>query len=643
MTSYRDIILVDTVALAAATEGSSSGGSGQLDPSGLLHIFAGDSTTWQAQANGGMRDAFGQLDDPSGALEGATGFINLGASGWTLSSFVTQGPTPNFVGPVAGSANWNYQFVKNGGSPDAAPITVTLADCVTLLGQQADTQRCAITLCLGINDVILYPATGNMSQGDIEDYVEGYLRTSVETLRAAHQLLTIILRCPNPMIARPALYYITDRYPTFGTDLTYAAALVAKWNTALRNAYRKVAAEYPYVIYWDCYETTFGEPDTTTATVTNYPALLDMVHPSISSYYNMGRDYAQLITGLPGAVPYGRLQLADLLATTNGTYATEEYSRYCEGHPEKYTMAVQGLIGAVGSNYMDIGASIGNFNVGVAGRLPIYVEVENLTTQRFSGYTAVASGANTRLISIAVNATMQTASTALPVRVWVEKSIASNDTYLDPLQFNYGTNRKSYRTGVVAASGYMDLYFNSVEGMFRIDALRTLTGLSLAIGGGVDTTIDLGSGWSIGSWTPAALHMRLLKTGDWSSYNDKPGLLLVTQSAIDPKAREAPYIVTAANRLSELYAMGLVAGYQPGCTTITISTGIAVASDVTIEAFVFASNVRTSLGSATIATNAVGGTITHSSRNWTPGEALELVVTAPASYTGTAFVSGVCS
>ena len=89
--------------------------------------------------------------------------------------------------------------------------------------------------------------------------------------------------------------------------------------------------------------------------------------------------------------------------------------------------------------------------------------------------------------------------------------------------------------------------------------------------------------------------------------------------------------------------MGAVAGYQPGCTTVTVSTGIAVVTDVTVEAFVFASNVRTSLGSATIAANAINGTITHSSRNWTPGEALELVVTAPASYTGTAFVSGSCS
>ena len=324
MPGYADIVLVDTDALAAATDGGGSSSVGQLDASGLLHIFAGDSTTWQAQANGGMRDAFGQLDDPSGALEGATGFLNLGASGWTLSSFVTQGPTPDFVGPVAGSANWNYDFVKNGGSPDAAPVTVTLADCVTLLGRQSATQRCAITVCFGINDVILYPATGSLSQAEIETYVQGYLRTTVETLRAAHSLLTIILRCPNPMIARPALYYITDRYPTFGTDLTYAAALVAKWNAALRAAYRKVAAEYPGVIYWDCHETTFGEPDTTTATVTNYPALSDMVHPSISSYYNMGRDYAGLIAGLPGAVPYGRLKLADLLATTNSTYATEE-------------------------------------------------------------------------------------------------------------------------------------------------------------------------------------------------------------------------------------------------------------------------------------------------------------------------------
>ena len=634
--------VADGVILIQATEGSGGGGS-SLDPSGLLHIFAGDSTTWQGQANGGMGDAFAQLDDANGMLEGSAGFLNLGASGWTLSGFVTGGATPGFVGPVAGDTYWNYAFVKNGGSPDRAPILVTLADCVTLLGTLADTQRVALTICFGINDLILYPATGNLTQTQIETYIQGYLRTAVETLRAAHSRLTVILRCPNPMIARPALSYVTAQYPTFDSDLPYAAALILKFNTALRNAYRKVAGEYAYAVFWDCYETTFGEPNTTTATTTNYPALQDMVHPSVSSYYNMGRDYAGLIAGPPGAVPYGRLKLADLLATTNSTYATEEYDRYCEGHPEKYTLAAQGLIGAVGSNYMDIGTSIGDFNVGVAGRLPIFVEIENLATQRFAGYTAGASGANTRLVSITVNATMQTAAAALPVRVWVEKSVASNDTYLDPLQFNYGSYRKSYRASVLAGNGYVDLYFYSVDGMFRIDALRTLTGLSLAIGGSVDATIDLGSGWSIGSWTPGALHMRILKSGNWSSYNDNPGLLLVNQSAVDPKAREAPYIVTAANRLSELYAMGLVAGYQPGATTITVSTGIAVASGVTVEAFVFASNVRTSLGSVTISANAINGTITHSSRNWTPGEALELVVTSPGSYAGTALVSGVCA
>lgn len=616
---------------------------GNIEPNNLIHIFAGDSTTWQGQANDAMGKAFDELSESAGQLAGATGFLNLGASGWTLSGFVDNGPTTGFVGPVAGDTYWNYEFVKNGGSPDRAAILVTLDDCLTLIDDLGALQRKAITLCFGINDVILYPATGNLSQSAIEAYVVNYLRIAVEALHEADRKMPIILRCPNPMLARPALSYITSGYPTFDSDITYAAGLVNKWNAALRNAYEKVASEYAYTIFWDAHETTFGSPTITTATVSNYPAYTDAVHPSIEAYNWIGRDYANLLTLTPGFVPRGRVKLADALATTNSTYATENYSRYCEGKPEKYELVASCLLIGIGSNYIDLGLGIEKFLAGTKGRSPIYVQIGELATQRFASYSAGASATNTRLTSVAPNATMQTATVGLPVKVWADVSTAFEDSYLDPLFFGYSTYRKAYKATLQAGNGYIDVGFTAVDGLFRIDALRSLTGLSLAIGGGVNVTEDLGANWTLGSWTPAALQVRILRTGDWSAYQGKNAALLVNQSAIDPKSREAPYAVGCADRLSGLYAMSHVTNYQPNCTTITVSTGIAVASGVTVEAFVFASNLRTSLGSATITANAINATITHSSRNWVPGESLELVVTSPGSYSGLARLSGVCS
>lgn len=640
-------VMAEAGAATIAAIGSMASGWRLYGPQGFtpdnqLHIMAGDSTTWQAQANGGMGYAFNDMNVPGGILDNSLGFCNMASSGWTLEGFVTGGATPGFVGPQVGDPYWNYDFKKNGGSPDRAAIAVTLDDCITFIGTLDPLQPVIFTICLGINDVLLYPATGNLPQDEIQAYIAGYLRTAVEALRQAKPGMPIILRVPNPMIARPATLPSDANYPTFSTDLSYAAALIDKWNNALRDAYIEVSEEYDYVVLWDVYTTTMGFPDPLVDTVSNYPAYTDNIHPSISSYYSLGIDYANLLRAPQGTVPYGRMVLAEALAETNATVLEDQYALYCQGHPELYQLVATCDLVGVGSNYMDLGMGLGDFSAAVAGRSPIYIQIGTLAAQRFTSFTALASASNTRLVSITPNSLMQTATAQLPVKVYVDISEGTGDAYLDPLIFDYSTYRVSYRAVIAGAGvGYMDVAFVASQGMFKIKSLRDLTGLYLALGDGVDVNLDL-STWSVLSWTPSALQMRIGKTGDWSAYNQANAALLVTQSAIDPKEREAPYVLGAVGRLSSLYAMAECTNYQVECTTISVTTGIAVATDVTVEAFVFASNLRTSLGSVTITANSYNGTITHASRTWAPGEALELVVTSPGSYVGNAIVAGRC-
>lgn len=632
------------LAAALAEIGATSGGGGgiaSVDPKSSFLILAGDSKTFLLTQNDGFNSRMAQLAATGGPFEGLTGWVNMGSSGYTLDGFVNDALAGDWVGPASDRANWNFAGTKTG---DYASVATPLANLLAFVATIEDHIHPIICLGHDYNDFALYAANGNLNAADRLDYMLSRLRTAVEAIHEARPNALIVLVTPHILLARPYGDVIPSptAFPTFGDVLATDAALVGGWNDTWEDSKRQIVAEYAYAIGWN-WRRVEGEPDPLTVSADDLTSRADLAHEHYSMANWLCDDIVQILTGKALDPPIGRGKFADAMAEENSGYALTYDPRYCELHPERFTRVVADSLIGIGSNYMDIGIPYGDFAAAVQGTNPIYVQIGNDYGQVFSGYGAGASGGNTRLISVAPSAAMQTAATGLDVYVYIPRSTSTGDDYLDPLKFNASSYRKTYPCSLAAGNGYIDMTFTAVDGLFRIDTLRTVAGLSLAIGGGVDATLDLSDGWAISIWNPAARLIRIGKTGNHSAYNGKAALVLVNQSATDPKSREAPYVVAAANRLSELYAMSHVGGYQPNCTTVTVSTGIAVASDVTVEAFVFASNLRTSLGSATITANAINATITHASRTWEPGESLELVVTSPGSYAGLARVSGICA
>lgn len=397
---------------------SLTSGLGDFSANNMLQIHVGDSTTEQAGGSGFMFDFITTYwRAPGMPANGMLGTINFGGSGYRLKNFVEDAVNTAFVGPTgampgvaASPGRWDYYGHKPSGA-------VSLATALKYRsGIPSTVKHVQWVLCYGINDLILYNDVGTGSPESIANYVAGYLVKAMGKIQAAFPGDSIVLRMPNPMVARPlnAAFPSSSAYPTFDTDLAGSLQLVTNWNAGLRLAYQKAQNIFPRSVLFDTGAKVFGASDPTVnpgqGADTN-PTLQDRVHPSALGYRQIGHElFNQLFGNQQVRQCYnGRRFMADQ-KITNGWSGSpwNYYGQYFRNNQKFKELGSFTLVGA-GSTYMDVDAEstslkkvLGGYG---AGRIFCTVGTDDLLSTSFmlGNFTAMAinpSGANSRITGV---------------------------------------------------------------------------------------------------------------------------------------------------------------------------------------------------------------------------------------------------
>ena len=397
---------------------SLTSGLGDFSPNNMLQIHVGDSTTEQAGGSGFMFDFITTYwRAPGMPANGMLGTINFGGSGYRLKNFVEDPVNTAFVGPTgalpgvaASPGQWDYYGHKPAGA-------VSLATALKYRsGVPSTVKHVQWVLCYGINDLILYNDVGTGSAESIANYIAGYLVKAMGKIQAAFPGDSIVLRMPNPMVARPlnAAFPSSTAYPTFDTDLAGSQQLVTNWNAGLRLAYQKAQNIFPRSVLFDTGARVFGASDPTVnpgqGADTN-PTLQDRVHPSALGYRQIGHElFNQLFGNQQVRQCYnGRRFMADQkIANGWGGSPWNYYGQYFRNNQKFKELGSFTLVGA-GSTYMDVDAEstslkkvLGGYG---AGRIFCTVGTDDLLSTSFllGNFTSMAinpSGANSRITGV---------------------------------------------------------------------------------------------------------------------------------------------------------------------------------------------------------------------------------------------------
>ncbi len=397
-------------------------GLGDFSANNMLQIHVGDSTTEQAGGSGYLFDYITTYWRGAGMpANGMLGTINFGGSGYRLKNFVEDavnstfaGPTGAMPGATAGPGAWDYYGHKPAGA-------VSLATALKYRsGVPAAVKHVQWVICYGINDLILYNDVGTGTVDSIATYIAGYLVKAMGRIQAAFPGDSIVLRMPNPMVARPynAAFPSSTAYPTFDTDLSGSQQLVSNWNAGLRLAYQKAQNLFPRSALFDTGSKVFGLSDPTVSpgqTAGTNPTLQDRVHPSFVGYRMIAHElFNQLFGNQQVRQCYnGRRFMADL-KITNGWAgnAWDYYGQYFRNNQKFKELGSFNLVGA-GSTYMDVDAdpaSLKKILAGFgAGRIFCTVGTDDLlsTSLLLGNFTSMAinaSGSNSRITGISATA-----------------------------------------------------------------------------------------------------------------------------------------------------------------------------------------------------------------------------------------------
>ena len=401
---------------------SLTSGLGDFSANNMLQIHVGDSTTEQAGGSGFMFDFITTYwRAPGMPANGMLGTINFGGSGYRLKNFVEDAVNTAFVGPTgampgvaASPGQWDYYGHKPAGA-------VSLATALKYRsGVPSTVKHVQWVLCYGINDLILYNDVGTGSAESIANYIAGYLVKAMGKIQAAFPGDSIVLRMPNPMVARPlnAAFPSSTAYPTFDTDLAGSQQLVTNWNAGLRLAYQKAQNIFPRSVLFDTGAKVFGASDPTVnpgqGADTN-PTLQDRVHPSALGYRQIGHElFNQLFGNQQVRQCYnGRRFMADQkIANGWGGSPWNYYGQYFRNNQKFKELGSFTLVGA-GSTYMDVDAEstslkkvLGGYG---AGRIFCTVGTDDLLSTSFllGNFTSMAinpSGANSRITGVNASA-----------------------------------------------------------------------------------------------------------------------------------------------------------------------------------------------------------------------------------------------
>lgn len=611
-----------------------------------LLIFCGDSTTEQDQSNGYGMDRITTLyRGTAGRLRQIYGVINFGGSGHKLSGWVNDAlgtiPTIPDDGINYGTSQWDYYGHKPTG---ATSLTTALA----WRAANQPNKKAIWTICYGINDCILDATIGNQTQQQITDYLAALLRTAINTIlgNVAGQYDYVVLRTPNPMVARPyvsaAGFPSPTQYPSFGTNDAADQALVEKWNQGIRNAYIAVKGEHSRVVFFDTWDRCYGKSDTTVlASLTGY--LGDLVHPSVVGYRQRADAFVDVIAPL-AAGSIARQQQAEAQATANSSSAWLFYPNYFRDNNQFRRLVRLGTGNiACGSNYIDLPISLADFYNYVGTGKTIYISIGDVAAQSFASYTPAVSGANTRLLGVTPTAAMQSAVGQCEIYESASNA-ASTDSWIVQQVGTLNPRLAQYCTTVAAGVNYIDIAMKNTLNRVSSKFPRGILKATLYVGGTKQQSLALSTASSATrSGASSNRIVRVLFTTG-TDYNTNFGgnseaVLVWDDAAADPRIHEnmLPRSVTIPHTSGGRGFMNINADMFDG-GTFTASLTEIIASAITIDIYKIAyTGGRTLLGTCTIPANT--GSATMASGNPTTiysGTVYEFVISSAFSQsTGT--------
>jgi len=603
-------------------------GLGDFSPDGALIIACGDSTTEQFNQNQGGSQEVVKLRSPGEVWQNIVGFINFGGSGYTLNGFVNDAAATVPTIPMTGLgaiSTWDTYGHKPSGA-------ISLATALAWRAGKAD--RALWRICYGINDVILYAATGNLSQQGITNYLVPLLRKAVNTIFSKFPTDSVVLDISNPMTARPFTapgqgFPSYAAYPNFGNVLADDQALVEKWNQGIRAAYITVRNEFPKTKLIDSWAEIFGQSDTTLVATTQLPYLTNLVHPNGTADAARIRALSRVTNPIPVASE-GRRAEAAARSTALGVNPWDTYPGYFRGNV-RYKLAGEVNLVGVGSNYIDLGIPFSQFQQQVAG--PLYIVVADRVAQLFTTYAAVASGSNTRLTGVAPSTSMQASVARQSVQMYLDNVIklVSNDTYVNAA----ASAAKEYielGTNIGGGVGYIDIGLAITTGRLSSKYASGLKNGVLVIGGSINATLSLSSAVVLRAGATSQRSVRFSLTGDYSSYAGQPAAITFADDKPSPKVWER--IVTPSCFIPLAAAAGRAFMFTDvpildGVTFKAAVLGTSISAILTVDVYALTFNGRTLLGTISIPSG--GASATLSSGNPTAiaaGAAYELVYTS---------------
>ncbi|GAB3881350.1 SGNH/GDSL hydrolase family protein [Spirosoma agri] len=619
----------ESVMVADALNIVSVGGLGDFSPDNVLFLFSGDSTTEQDQGSGYGFDRLTELRKPGEVLERVVGTVSFGASGHRLDDWLTGAAAtpPTIVTTNAGINQWDYYGHKPSGA-------TSLATQLNWRAGKAD--KVCWVVCYGINDLILYAATGNLTQAQISDYIAQRLRTAITRIQKAYPKDKIILRTPNPMTARPFTagqgFPSSTAYPNFGQDLPTDQALVEKWNQGLRNGYLAVRNDFSGVRLFDTWDRVFGQSTTTLTAGTQLPLLGDLVHPSGAGYSARASAFAEFLVPPSTLINQAKKYDAELKVTNLGGNVWDYYPGYFRGDVRYKKVADLKLVG-IGSNYVDLGMSLTAFTA-ATGQKAIYVVINSKAAQYFSNYAASVSGANTRLTGVSPTGAMQ-ATGGNTIEIYQDNtfSFIANDSYVD----TQVKNSKEYYVGTIAGGGvgYIDFVFSSDSPRLSTKYLGGFKAGQLAVGGTTSAIVSLSTGNPTRSSTTSARYVRTTGMGstDYSSYVGKPAALFFADDKPSPRAYEAVFtlrsvIPHAQNNRGFVHCPLTMADGA----TLSIFLTEPIAQSVTVDVYNKTYPTNTLIGTITIPANQGSATLTTGNPSTVgAGQIYEFVITSATS------------
>ena len=607
-------------------------GLGDFSPDGALIIACGDSTTEQFNQNGGGSQEIVKLRQSGEVWQNLVGFVNFGGSGYTLNGFVNDpiGTLPTIPTTGVGTiSTWDYYGHKPTG---AIPLATALA------WRAGKADRALWRLCYGINDVILYAATGNLSQQGITDYLAPLLRKAINLIRASYPRDSIILDISNPMTARPFVapgpgFPSYAAYPTFGADLATDQALVEKWNQAIRAAYVLVRNEFPKTKLIDSWVEVFGASDTTLVATTQLPYLVNLVHPTGVADAARIRAIGR-VTKPTVVASEGRRAEADARSALLAVNPWDVYPAYFCGNV-RYKLAAEITFVGAGSNFLDLGIPYAQFQQQVSG--PVYVVVADRVAQLFPTYAAAASGANTRLTSVAPTAAMQAAVSRQSVQLYLDNVIklVSDDSYVNTA----AKAAKEYielGTNIGGGAGYIDIGLAITNGRLSSKFAGGLKNGILVVGGTIGATLDLSTATLISrNGTTGQRSIRISIAGDYTTYAGKPAAITFADDKPSPKVWErvvTPYCVLPLETVGVRKFLFTDVPILDGVTFSAKVLGPSIAAILTIDVYSLAFNARTLLGTISIPSGGASGVLASGNPTTIPANtAYELVYTSAST------------